>query len=382
MPLLVFLMAGAPAASEPKPEAVLAAVEAGPEDGSYTLVCRGTCRHRLVSSEDGLRVTVELPGVASGIGPADLPDPRPPVSALAVGWGGDDPLRILFVLSRPAPAVATANGRGLRVRFERAARDGSPVPRAEHAVGAEDLLEISVFEVPELNRTVRVSERGTVSLPLLGETIVEGLTAMEIEARLRRQLATRYVKDPHVSVFVREYGSKKVSVIGAVGKPGVYEMLGPRTLLRILSQAGGLTEEAGAELYVLRDGNGGATRRIAIDVDELMGQRQADLNIPILPGDVISVPIDRPVYVYVDGAVKTPGRIEQLASRPITLLQAIAKAGGTTDRANLKEIQILRQGENGEQTVIRVNLKRVRRGKDPDPALREGDIVVVPETFF
>jgi polysaccharide export outer membrane protein len=252
----------------------------------------------------------------------------------------------------------------------------------DHPVGAEDLLEISVFEIPELNRTVRVSEGGTISLPLLGEMQVRGLSVMELEARLREELAKKYVKDPQVSVFVREYGSKKVSVIGAVGKPGVYEMLGPRTLLQVLSQAGGLTEDAGAELYVIRDGAGAEGERRAIPVADLLASRDPALNVDVRPGDIISVPIDRQVYVYVDGAVKTPGRIEQLASRPITLLQAIAKAGGTTERANLKEVQILRQNGEGAQTVVEVSLKRIRQGKEPDPLLKDGDIVVVPETFF
>jgi polysaccharide export outer membrane protein len=252
----------------------------------------------------------------------------------------------------------------------------------DHPVGAEDLLEISVFEIPELNRTVRVSEKGTISLPLLGEMEVRGLTAMQLEERLRQALTKRYLQDPQVSVFVREYGSKKVSVIGAVGKPGVYAMLGPRTLLQILSEAGGLEKEAGAELYVIRAVPGGEGRKIAVNVGDLLVNRDPSLNLAVQPGDVISVPLDRQAYIYVDGAVKTPGRIEQLASRPITLLQAVAKAGGTTERANLKGVQILRQREDGAQMTIPVNLKRLRQGKDPDPVLRDGDIVVVPETFF
>src|SRR5437899_147388 len=122
----------------------------------------------------------------------------------------------------------------------------------EPPVGAEDLLEISVFEIPDLTRTVRVSEHGTISLPLLGEIPVGGLTPMELEDALREALSKKYLENPQVSVFVQEHGSKKVSVLGAVGKPGVYEMLGARTLLQILSEAGGLTKEVGAELYVIR----------------------------------------------------------------------------------------------------------------------------------
>jgi polysaccharide export outer membrane protein len=249
-------------------------------------------------------------------------------------------------------------------------------------VGAEDLIEISVFEIPDLNRTVRVSSQGTISLPLLGEIRVEGLTPMQVESRLRDELGRRYLQDPQVSVFVKEHGSSKVSVLGAVGKPGVYEMTGPRTLLQILSQAGGLRDDAAAELFLIRGANNGKSERVAIPVQDLMAHHDPALNVPIRSGDIISVPIEQEIYIYVDGAVRNPGRVDHPASRSITLLQAIAKAGGTTDRANLKEIQVLRKGEDGVQTLVQVNLKRIRKGKDLDPLLRDGDIVVVQETFF
>ena len=260
--------------------------------------------------------------------------------------------------------------------------DTPPPVSQDQPLGPEDLLDIGVFEIPELTRTVRVSENGTISLPLLGEMAVRGLTPRQLEARLREALSERYVNDPQVSVFVKEHGSKKFSVIGAVGKPGVYEMLGPRTLLQVLSQAGGLTEDAGAHLFVIRNSENGTGGKIPIAVPDLLTSRDPALNVAIQPGDVVSVPLDRPIYIYVDGAVKTPGRIEQLSSRPISLLQAIAKAGGATERANLKGVQILRKGDEGTQTVVQVNLKRLRAGKEPDPTLLDGDIVVIPETFF
>jgi polysaccharide biosynthesis/export protein len=286
--------------------------------------------------------------------PASRPDAAPPPAAILA------PLDTGIDTAIPLPTIAGP----------------------EHPVGSEDLLEISVFEIPELNRIVRVSEKGTISLPLLGEMEVKGLTAMQLEDSLRDALSRKYLQDPQVSVFVREFGSKKVSVIGAVGKPGVYQMLGPRTLLQVLSEAGGLEKEAGSHLFVIRSIAGGATDAIPVKISDLLMNRAPDLNLAINPGDVISVPIDRPVYVYVDGAVKTPGRLEELASRPISLLQAIAKAGGVTDRANLKSIQILRRAGDGTQTDLRVSLKKIREGKDRDPILEEGDVVVVPETFF
>jgi polysaccharide export outer membrane protein len=159
-------------------------------------------------------------------------------------------------------------------------------------------------------------------------------------------------------------------------------MLGPRTLLQVLAQAGGLTQDAGADLHVIRRGADGREETLRIPVNDLLVSRDPALNVPVQPGDVISAPLDRPVYIYVDGAVKTPGRIEQLASRPITLLQAIAKAGGATERANLRTIQILRQSPDGTQTIVEANVKKIRKGQEPDPVLGEGDVVVIPETFF
>jgi polysaccharide export outer membrane protein len=288
-------------------------------------------------------------------------------------WSGLAALGLLLGACLAAPAAAVA--------AESDTADPLPVA-AVSLVGAEDLIEISVFEIPDLNRTVRVSSRGTISLPLLGEIRVEGLTPMEVESRLRDELGRRYLQDPQVSVFVKEHGSSKVSVLGAVGKPGVYEMIGPRTLLQILSQAGGLTDDAAAELFLIRGANNGNTERIPIPVQDLMAHHDPALNVAIRSGDIISVPIEQEIYIYVDGAVKNPGRVEHPASRSITLLQAIAKAGGTTDRANLKEIQVLRKGEDGTQKVVQVNLKRIRKGKDLDPLLQDGDIVVVQETFF
>jgi len=346
----------------------------------------------MVRSSRGLEVRLSPAETQAEGGPREAP-PAAAASAQpprAIGSGGSP------VLTAPAAAGPPPDGparppavtpRGSESGPDLAARAGSALAGVADAIpdrplGTEDLLEISVFEIPDLNRTVRVSEKGTISLPLLGEVKADGLTPGELEVRLRDRLAEKYLKDPQVSVFVREHGSKKVSVLGAVGKPGVYEMLGPRTLLQVLALAGGLTEDTGAALFVIRQRPGGGSDKIPVNVNDLMVSRDPDLNLPIQPGDVVSAPLDRPVYIYVDGAVKTPGRIEQLASRPITLLQAIAKAGGATERANLRAIQILRQSPDGTQTMLEINLKRIRHGKEPDPVLGEGDVVVVPETFF
>jgi polysaccharide export outer membrane protein len=359
----------------------LLAVESDGYGEVYTLVCRGNVEHRLLQDAGGTLVTVEFTAAGSEVGVGDLPDPAGPVRAISLG-GGEGTVRLSLALKSRAAAVVLPHPRGLELRLIPLEEDGREIQGEVRPLGTEDLLEITVFEVPDLSRTVRISEKGTVSLPLIGEVLAAGLTPREFELRIREHLESRYVKDPQVTVFVQEHGSKKVSVLGGVGKPGVYEMLGPRTLLQVIAQAGGFTEKSGAELFVIRADPGGGHQRIPVDIEALMTSRDPSLNLVIQPGDVVSVPRDRMIFVYVDGAVGKPGRYEQPASRKITLMQAIAKAGGATERANLKKVQILRKGPSGKQTTMLLSLTRIRQGKEPDPVLQDGDVVVIRETFF
>ena len=252
----------------------------------------------------------------------------------------------------------------------------------DYVIGPEDLMEINVFELPELKTTTRVLGDGTVSLPLLGVVRAAGLSKTGFESRLRELLEARFLLDPQVTVSVSEYRSKQVSVIGAVTKPGTYQMLGPRTVLQMISEAGGLTKESGADIFIIRRRETGQAERLHLDLEDLVTRGNPELNLLLSPGDVINVPIDRPIYVFVDGAVKTPGQVESKSSRPITLLQAVARAGGLTERANLRGVHILRRNDQGAQTRIPVNLREIRKGKADDIDLEDGDVIVVPETFF
>ena len=260
----------------------------------------------------------------------------------------------------------------------------APETSAEDLLGAEDLLDIRVVGVDALSTTVRVSEAGSITLPLIGEVKVAGLSPADLEAALARRLEERYVHDPQVSVFVKEFGSRKVSVIGAVVRPGRYAMLGRRTLLDMISDAGGLTEDHGPFALITRHGDapGAAPTTLEIDLGALLYQGRTDLNPEILAGDLVHVPVDLPVRVYVNGAVGTPGEYETRASRPLTLLQAITKAGGLTARAARKKVEILRRTAGGGQETIPIDLKMVMRGQARDPVLQDGDVVVVRETYF
>ena len=125
----------------------------------------------------------------------------------------------------------------------------------EYRIGAKDVLEITVVELPELNQTVRVSEDGSITLPLIGKVVIDGLAKEDVEKRLAALLLEQnYVKNARVTVFIKEYQSKRVALIGAVNKPGMYELVGRMTLLQLISQAAGLTDHTSSKLFVLREG--------------------------------------------------------------------------------------------------------------------------------
>jgi polysaccharide export outer membrane protein len=161
-------------------------------------------------------------------------------------------------------------------------------------------------------------------------------------------------------------------------------MTSRRTLLDMISEAGGLLDDAAPFAVVTRQpANAGEAREtLRIDLDALLYGDRPDLNIEITHGDLIHIPRDRPVFVYVNGAVNQPGEFETPRSRPLTLLQAIAKAGGTTDRAAVRKVQLLRRKDDGSQETISIDLKAVMRGELEDPILQSGDVVVVQETYF
>jgi len=219
----------------------------------------------------------------------------------------------------------------------------------EYRVGPKDLLEISVFGADELSRTVRVSEDGKVTLPLLGEVLVDGLTKSELEKKLADLLGEKYVQNPQVTVFIREYQSKRVSVLGAVEKPGPYQLLGRLTLMQIVSEAGGLTRDAGSDIIIIRQLLDGTSTSLRISIDDLFLKGDAQLNVPLEPGDIVNIPVDKLVAVYVFGQVKNPGALQVKRSAIPTLLQAIAQAGGFTERASRGGVVRQGAGDQGQR---------------------------------
>ncbi len=259
---------------------------------------------------------------------------------------------------------------------------GQEKETTEYKIGAQDLLDISVFGLKELNGIVRVSEEGKISLPLLGEINVDGLTKTELEKRLSQLLEEKYLQNPQVTIFIKEYQSKRVFMLGAVKESGPYELLGRQTLLQLISRAGGLTTDAGDEIMVIRQLRDGTKKSFRIPIDDLILKGDIELNISLEPGDIVNIPADKAVYVYVFGQVNRPGALEVKKSNIPTLLRAIAQAGGFSDRASKSGVIIKRIDQDGKEVQIKISVKDIIKGKRKDIQLEENDIVFVPETIF
>ncbi|MCX8160020.1 MAG: polysaccharide export protein [Candidatus Saccharicenans sp.] len=274
-------------------------------------------------------------------------------------------LAIVFFLSPPSAQA--------QQQIEQAKAQAAQV--VDYRIGAKDLLEIKVYELPELNQTVRVAEDGTITLAVIGPVPASGLTAQELEKRIAAILDEKYTKGAHVTVIIREH--QKIAVLGAVARPGLYEMAGPTTLLQILSEAGGLTQQAGKEIHILRQQDDGDKERIVLNVDDLM-RRSQDTNIILKPKDEIIIPFDQTLTVFVYGEVRNPGAIQFLESKGLTLLKAVAQAGGLTEWANAVQVLVKRKDpQTGKEKNLWFNLKKIIDGKRPDFPLQDGDIVVV-----
>lgn len=252
----------------------------------------------------------------------------------------------------------------------------------EYQIGAKDLLEISVFEVPELNITVRVSENGLITLPLLGEVKAEGLNRSELEKKIAASLEKNYLKNAQVTIFIKEFQSKKISVMGAVKNPGTLDLIGRQSLLQVISMAGGLSEQASDTVVIFRQFKNVPNQSLVIKLDDLLLKANPKYNIPIFPGDIINVPGSQFMDIYVFGQVKNPGAVRmKKGSDDVTLLRAIAQAGGFTDRARRGKVLITRS-EGGTEKKINVNIKDILGGGRKDFVLQAFDVVFVPESIL
>ena len=191
------------------------------------------------------------------------------------------------------PAIAA--GRTHQVR----AVERTKTPENEgYRIGAQDVLDISVYQATDLAKTVQVAEAGTINLPLVGDVQAAGVTAQELERTLKAKLGGKYLQNPQVTVFVKEYNSQRVTVEGSVEKPGVYPYRGRVSLLELIATAGGMREVAdGTDVMIFRTASG-ARQAARFNIDEIKSGRAADP--PIIQGDVVIVNVSTGKKFYQD----------------------------------------------------------------------------------
>ena len=255
-----------------------------------------------------------------------------------------------------------------------AAELGSAEGAQSYRLGPDDKVQIAINGRQDMTQQVVVNRGGTLTVPFVGEVAVAGLTVREAAARITDLLARDYLVDPKVDVQVLEYKSSWVMVTGSVGKPGRVALRGGATLKDVLSDADGLTMDAGDSIGISREAGDGAGK-IQIPVDRTAFER-AEIDPPMQSGDIVNVP-PRP-YVYVLGEVRSPQRVP--LERGMTLLKAISVAGGLTEWASQKGVQVISEDAKGEKKTY--NLKSIRSLKTPDPLLKWGDRVYVDRRFL
>jgi polysaccharide export outer membrane protein len=271
----------------------------------------------------------------------------------------------------------------------------SSVKQGDYVIGSGDLLGVEVFDVPELSRDVRVNESGLIPLPLIPVKVhAAGLTTFQLQDKLAELLQSNgLVSTPQVTVSLKEQHSQPVTVIGAVKNPMVIQAIRQTTLLQVLSQAGGISDDAGNTVIVTRppavptgSEDSGATKvpsdpqTFMISVSDLLDSGNSSFNITVLGGDVVSVP--RAGIIYVVGAVNRPGGFVMQNDRDrMTTLKILSLAGGTTSTAKERQAVILRKNlETGKRDEVPVDLKRVMQLKTEDVMLQPSDILFVPDS--
>lgn len=277
-------------------------------------------------------------------------------------------VRILIAASGFLLAVAAPHG---------ATQDAGALQHpASYIIGPHDVLLVTVWNQPDVSGKYTVEQDGSFTFPLLGRVATGGLTLRALELELSRQLADGLFKDPQVTVSVLEYRSKRVFVVGEVRQPGTHVLAGDMSVIEVLARAGSTTPSAADHVLVVRPAK--PEGPVLPDQDQTADVIRVALrdieggvlsnNVSVRDGDTLFVP--RAAVVYVTGRVRTPGAYA--LGQNMTVLQALALAGGATDFGATNRIRI-RRVVNGKEREIKVELTA---------AVEAGDTIVVPERFF
>lgn len=251
---------------------------------------------------------------------------------------------------------------------------------SEYHLGVNDLLEIVVYQEPDLSKTTRVAPDGTISFPLLGVIYVKGLTAKELETKITELLRKDYLVNPQVSVFIREYS--KISVLGQVRFPGSYELKAGLTVIDAIALAGGFTPDANIEDVKLIRTINNEKKTIEINAKEIIEEGRKEKDIVLEPGDLLVVgEFSKEGEFVILGQVAKPGKY--ILKKGMTVIEGIAEAGGLTAFAAANKTKVIRVFE-GKKQIITIPVSSILEGKEQNRniILQPNDTIVVPESFF
>ena len=263
------------------------------------------------------------------------------------------------------PPAPQASGQSATVGLSTA------VTGARVALGPGDLLDIRVFDTPELSQRVRVDSDGKIALALIGEITARGMSPKELEKLITQELIDgRFVKNPQVSVFVAEYAGQLAYVDGEVTRPGAYPLLRSHRLLDLIAVAGGLSARAGNAVAIVREGDPASPLHV-----DLSDKDEQQRNPEIQPGD--SITVSQTGIVYVLGDVTRPGGFLLDRRTSLSVAQAVALAEGTTSSASLSKARLIRTTQNTRQEIP-LDLRAILKSHSPDIPVQAGDIIFVP----
>jgi polysaccharide export outer membrane protein len=282
----------------------------------------------------------------------------------------------------PPPAAAPAGAPASAAPAPTTTPATTPAaPAGDYEVGPGDVIEVSVYGNDDLSRIPTVGTNGAISLPLLGEVQVAGLTVAEVQRKITNLLAKDYLVNPQVEVKVREYQSQFVSVVGEVNSPGRKPIRGRMRLVDALVESGGFRPTASGEVLIARTDGAFDEGRKALTVrisGAASAQDAINLELVLKNGDIITALPKS--FVTVDGEVNKPGRYAIEAD--LTVTGAVSLAGGLT-RFGSGSVKVRRTDpQTGKVSLVEVDLKDVRNGKKPDVPLLPNDVISVPRRVF
>ena len=242
--------------------------------------------------------------------------------------------------------------------------------KAEHILGAGDVIRVTVYQNPDLSLETRISELGQITFPLVGSVALGGLSVTAAQERIAKQLRDgKFVVKPQVTVFVAQVRSSQISILGQIGKPGRYPIeVVDSKVSEMIASAGGIVP-GGADVVTLVGTRNGKPLKLAIDLPAILQAGRNELDVAVANGDILYV--DRAPNFYMYGEVQRPGvfRLE----RGMTVLQALAQGGGLTQRGTERGMRVHRRDAKGTVNVIELKMGDL---------VERDDVIYVRESVF